>query len=538
MKLTKLWAEAQKKINAENWSAALPLLLKAQKLDDKHSGTLYHLSVVYVMLGQKTQALPLMAQLETLVWNTNAGVLDQMTAVYMKCYEWAPALRVALRSLELDASKVGVYMNLAKIYNHYGEHKKTFDMAMKALELDYSFSPSHMNAGSALVSMGLYKEAQISFETCLILDPKNLDARLNMSVAYSLAGDTTQAIEHFKKYLVLAEAAGHEKINVGRYSCGLALLKAGQIKEGWDMYEYGFDPEIPGHAKRSHARSFSVPRWEGQPIVGQRLLVWAEQGLGDEIMFLSCMRDILAVCSDVILECEPRLVAVMARSFPSVSVRAAAFDRKNSNLSVFNDFDHHIPLGSLPKLYRSTLQAFEHSVPYVIADAEKQDRFSRRLAGFEGKLKVGICWRSGLLTANRNKHYTAISDWGDILQLPNCVFVNLQYGDCEAELAEVEARYGLTILRWQDLDLKNDIDDALALMACLDLVVTAGTAVNPMAGSLGKATLLIQGEWGWPNLGTDHYPWFPNTHCFTPSHGQIAATLIPQVAAVMAEISP
>ena len=271
--------------------------------------------------------------------------------------------------------------------------------------------------------------------------------------------------------------------------------------------------------------------------MGQRLLVWAEQGLGDEICFLSCMTDVLAACADVILECEPRLVAVMARSFPSVTVRAAAFDRINSNQSVSNDFDHHIPLGSLPRLYRPSLQAFEHSVSYVITDTDKKDRFSRRLTGFEGKLKVGISWRSGLLTANRNKHYTAISDWGQLLQLPNCVFVNLQYGDCEAELIEVEARFGITILRWPDLDLKNDLDDVFALIECLDLVVTVGTAVEAMAGSLGKATLLVQPDWGWPNLGAEFNPWYPNTRCFVPARGQLPASVMPELVAFVTQIS-
>jgi hypothetical protein len=143
-----------------------------------------------------------------------------------------------------------------------------------------------------------------------------------------------------------------------------------------------------------------------------------------------------------------------------------------------------------------------------------------------------------LLDASRNEHYSAIIDWGELLQLPNCVFVNLQYGDCEAELAEAEAKFGISILRWQDLNLKNDIDDVLALMECLDLVVTAATAVNPMAGSLGKATLLIQPDWGWPNLGAGRYPWFPNTHCFLPERGQMPAAVITQIAEFVAPINP
>jgi hypothetical protein len=142
-----------------------------------------------------------------------------------------------------------------------------------------------------------------------------------------------------------------------------------------------------------------------------------------------------------------------------------------------------------------------------------------------------------LLNATRNKHYSAIIDWGELLQLPNCVFVNLQYGDCEAELVEAETRFGISILRWSDLDLRNHIDDSLALIDSLDLVVTAGTAVFSMAGSLGRPTLLLQGEWGFDNLGTDYYPWYPNSYCFVPDHGQIISSVLPRIAAVVAELS-
>jgi len=220
-----------------------------------------------------------------------------------------------------------------------------------------------------------------------------------------------------------------------------------------------------------------------------------------------------------------------------VTVRASAFDPSNFNVSLFNDFDYHIPLGSLAGLYRQTLQDFDRSLPYVVTDAAVKDRFSQRLAGFEGKLKVGICWRSGLLNADRNKNYTAIIDWGKILELPNCVFVNLQYGDCEAELIEAENRFGISILRWPDLDLKNHIDDSLALIECLDLVVTTGTAVHSMAGSLGKPTLMMLGEWCVGNFGTDYYPWNPNTRCFVSSQDKILATVIPEVAEVVKILS-
>ena len=533
-KLTQLLSDAQKKIDAQDWSAALALMLKAKKLDEGSYALLFQLGWAYMKMGQPNQALSLFKKVE-LIANKNAVVLNSVASAYIELNLWQPALRVLLLSMEIDDSYIGTYLNLAMVYYNLSEHKNSLDVSMRGLLLDMSNVSIHQNMGAALFAMGFLKEAKLAFETCITLDPDLLDAHLNLALISAREGNTLQAINGFKFYLSMAEAEGD--INICKYYLSFQLLKNGQLKEGWALYESGFAPSIPAHAARSPARRFLVPQWKGQPISGQRLLVWGEQGLGDEILFLSCFKDLLATGADVILECAPRLVAVMARSFPTVKVRSSAYDPGNFNESLFNDFDHHIPLGSVVGMYRQNLQDFAGSLPYVVTDSGVKERFSRRLAGFEGKLKIGICWRSGLLNATRNKHYSAIIDWGELLQLPNCVFVNLQYGDCEAELAEAEAKFGISILRWQDLDLKNDIDDSLALIECLDLVVTTGTAVHSMAGSLAKPTLMMLGEWGYGNFGTDHYPWYPNTHCFVPSHDQILATVIPQVAAVVRKLS-
>lgn len=535
-KLTQLLANAQKQIHAQDWSAALASLLKAKPFGEDNYSLLFQIGWAYMKLGQPAQAKAFFERVESIA-SKKAVVLNSVGMGYMELGLWSAALRALLQSMELDTSSVDTYLNLAKVYYNLHDHKRSLDVSMKAILVDASNVSVHLNMGAALLGLGFLDEARIAFETCLTLEPSSLNAHFNLALIHSRQGNSAKAISGYRAYLSQAEAADEVNLNLARFSLGGKLLRSGQLDEGWVLWDYGFDPSIPAWAARGPARQFQVPRWAGQPIPGERLLVWAEQGLGDEILFMSCMRDVLATCTDVILECAPRLVPVMARSFPSVTVRAAAFDSGNFNVSLFNDFDHHIPLGSLPGLYRQTLQDFDRSFPYVVTNAAVKERFSRRLAGFEGKLKVGICWRSGLLNADRNEGYSAIKDWGELLRLPNCVFVNLQYDNCEAELTEVEALYGVNILRWQDLDLKNDIDDVLALMACLDLVVTAATAVNPMAGSLGKATLLIQGDFDWTNLGTDHYPWFPNTRCFVPERGHLPAEVIPKLAAFVQQLS-
>jgi Tfp pilus assembly protein PilF len=535
-KLNLLLKNAQAQINEKNWSVAVPLLLKAKSLDESSHFIHFQLAWAYIEQGQHDKALPFLARVEKLA-SKDAAVLNSVAIAYIKTQHLAHALLVLLRANELDESYYDTYLNLATVYNNLGQHKKSLDVSMKAVGLDVSKMRGHLNMGVALLGMGLFEEARTAFGTCMHLDPTSPIAILNLAITESRQGNSAQAIVGYRRYLSLVETQEDVNVNAARFFLGNELLKSGQIKEGWAFYEFGFDPAVPAYVARRPVRKFDAPRWKGQAIPTQRLLLWAEQGLGDEILFLSCLKDVLEVCDDVVLECEPRLVPVFARSFPSVTVRETAFDRQNFNKSVFNDFDYQIPIGSLPEIFRPNLESFQKSLPYVIPDDGLKNRYKNRLAGFGDKLKIGICWRSGLLTADRNDDYSAIIDWGQLLQLSNCVFVNLQYGDCEAELVEVELLYGITILRWSDLNLKNDIDDVFALIDCLDLVVTAGTAVNPMAGALDKACLLLQSSWNWTNLGTDSYPWFSNTSCFVCEKGKSPATLIPNIANIISQLS-
>jgi tetratricopeptide (TPR) repeat protein len=535
-KLNLLLKNAHIQINAKNWKDALSLLLKAKPLAEGNHSIHFQLAWVYIELGQSDKALPFLARVEKLA-SKNVAVLNSVATGYIKIQHWAHALLALLRAMEQDESYYDTYLSLAIVYTNLGQHNKSLDVSMKAVALDVSKMHGHLNMGVALLGMSLFDEARIAFETCLQIEPTSPIVILNLAITESRQGNSAQAIAGYQRYLSLVKTEVDVNVNAARFFLALELLKSGQIEDGWTFYECGFDPAVPAYTARKPARKFDVPRWSGQPIPHKRLLVWAEQGLGDEILFLSCLKDVLEVCDDVVVECASRLVPAITRSFPSVSVRATAFDRQRFNNSGHKDFDYQIPMGSLPNLYRKNLESFQKSIAYVIPDELVKSRFKSRLADFDGKLMVGICWRSGLLRAERNKDYSAIKDWGPLLQLSNCIFVNLQYDDCEAELVEVEALYGITVLRWSDLDLKNDIDDVFALIDCLDLVVTAGTAVNPMAGALGKACLLLQSSLDWTNLGTDSYPWFPNTTCFVCAKDQSPATLIPNIANIISQLS-
>ena len=233
--------------------------------------------------------------------------------------------------------------------------------------------------------------------------------------------------------------------------------------------------------------------------------------------------DQLTLTPNVIFECDERLVPIFARTYPEIVVREHSYDEQNFYKQKLQDFQFHIPVANLASLYRNQIEKFPKNSKTLKIDLNKQIKFKNRLKNHKAKLLIGICWRSGTLSPSRNSEYTSISDWGPIFSIPNACFVNLQYGECEEEIQQAEEKFNIKILRWNDIDLKMDIDDVMSLIDCLDIVITAGTAVFAMAGSIRKETYLYISKPGWDLLGTDYYPWFDTVKVFYPSAGEITA---------------
>ncbi|HEU5171005.1 MAG TPA: hypothetical protein VFU46_10735 [Gemmatimonadales bacterium] len=136
-----------------------------------------------------------------------------------------------------------------------------------------------------------------------------------------------------------------------------------------------------------------------------------------------------------------RLVPLFARAFPGVEVADA--DLLAGSTADAGRFDYQIALGSLPRAFRRSLEAFPARAGYLLPDPARIAPWRERVPALGPGLKVGISWRSQLLTAEREKYYTSLDQWGPILQTPGVRFVNLQYDDCTLALAAERGGEGL-----------------------------------------------------------------------------------------------
>jgi len=453
---------------------------------------------------------------------SNIVALINFGASLIRCNRQAEAKDVLEYVIELQPNNFDAYINLCNVYQTLNKPEQSLKTAMKAVSLNPLSAMAFNNLGTALGDLNMINDAREALITAKALEPIAINSYINLAQIEEKIGNREEAIRLYEDALNFPRITSNES-DLIKYYLSYSYLYFGELEKGWKHYDFGFSPLLPVGAVRA-LRKFHQPKWSGESLEGKKLLVWREQGLGDEVEFSTCFFDLDALGVEVIVECESRLVDAFQRSFPRFIVRreSIGLDR----FSMQNDFDLHCPVGSLPGIFRKKITAFQAQPPLFQPIAELKNKFIKRLKCYTNSTIVGISWRSGKLSVHRNDNYTVISDWKALLTQPGYQFVNLQYGDCEEELQHVEQLFGIKIHRWEDVDLKNDLESVIALCSCLDFVVSVGTAVSSIAPATGIKTYLLSHR-SWIMLGLENrYPWYQCVIPVIPDKNCHIATVI------------
>jgi Tfp pilus assembly protein PilF len=448
------------------------------------------------------------------------------------------------------------WLNLGNLLKAGDDWSGAIECYRSAVACDPAAADAHCRLGYALYKAGRYAESQPCFGAALALSPDMVEAQHNLGLLLLETGHADDALLCFKRALAInpqiietracvAHALrdlGRLDEAIGRYDEVLAaqpqfadavinrsyaLLMKEDYAAGWAAYERRFS------CGAMAARGFPYTPWRGEPLAGKRILVYAEQGLGDEIMFASCVPDLLQLAAQCVIECNTRLAALFRRSFPQAHVHGADKHDDKQWLARLPPVDFQVAMGSLPQYFRRDRADFPTRHGYLAADAQRGGVWRKQL-GAASALRVGVAWRGGMLRSRQFTRSTALPQWLPLLRSEGATFCALQYGNIAAELEELRVQSGVTVAHLGNA--VDDLDELAAIISALDLVISVDNTVAHLAGALGKPawTLLpCSPEWRYPLHG-DVMPWYPSMRLFHRARGENWEPLIDRVAGELA----
>ena len=420
---------------------------------------------------------------------------------------------------------VGSSPALMSAYADAARGLKLWDQAEELRRKVLAMEPDHPatinNLIVLLIRRDAYEEAETLARELVARNADHIEARYNLSLILLNTGRREEALKEARA--VLARKGEHM---MAHFVVGLALLGLGRLAEGWPEFEARVHPV---NAKGNIAPPpVAYPAWRGEPLHGRSILIWMEQGLGDEIMMARYAAELKSRgAAKVTLVCKPAM-APLFRHLKGVDDFYVAEGQFTLPLHDYWTYPMSVPFGC-----RTTLETIPANIPYL-APSDAARTAAAGLRGPTGAgLWVGLVWKGAAILVNdHNRSLPNLETLRPLWDVPGLGFFSLQKGQGEEQAAAPPADQPLVDLAPQ----LTDLDRAAAFIGRMDVVVTVDTSIAHLAGALGKPCLLmlpaIAQDWRW--MDRDYSPWYPSMTLFRQKTPKDWGPVIAEVAADLA----
>jgi len=391
----------------------------------------------------------------------------------------AQAVEIHRKAIKLDPTRPMAYNNLGVELNALERHEEAVEAFQKAIEIAPINPKAINNLGDSLVKLGRFEDGLAMLDKSILQQRDYVDAHSNRGMALWGLGRIEDAIASFRRALAfnIAHPAVHKNL-------GMLLLMYGDFANGWHEYEWRWVADkVPERSVRT--------RWVGEDLRGRTMLLWSEQGVGDEVLHASMVSDLLARGPKLVWECDWRLAPLFQRSYPEVKIVPRRGIASPLPETMTDDITVQSPSASIGRFLRDDISKFHPDRgKYLVADKVRAQALRARIGLKPGEKMVGVSWVSKNLTVGSNKTIP-LAQWADILRIPGVRFVDLQYGDTTEERAKLKAALRLCPQHIDGLDLTNDIDGLASLISACDLVLTVSNTTAHLAGALGTPVWVL-----------------------------------------------
>lgn len=440
-------------------------------------------------------------------------------AVFLaKAVDFLKQNRIELAEQELVKALDENYDN-AEAIHYFGVvmlKKRQFGIAVQFISRSLALEPNNFaawnNLGNCYKANNLEKDAEMCWKTALGMPDRTPQERSdilnNLATLHVNSGEPEKGIPYCDEAIGLV--SDHPDAH---WNKALLELEQGHYESGFDLYKWGFKNGIRLH--RNYGPN--IKDWNGEkdgPVI-----VWGEQGIGDELMFASILPDLIKEVPKVIFDCHPRMVKLFQRSFPGVNCYGTRKDDFIGWLDREKDAKYKIIIGDLARIYRRSLTDFPRHSGYLKADPARVEHFKKRLARLGDRPKIGISWTGGGTKTRKDYRSIDLIKWEPILK-QDVDFISLQYTpEAYNTVAEVEEKVDCRIHHWPGAVQCNDYSETAALVEALDLVITVNTAIHHLSGGLGKECWTMTPHahaWRYfsPSASKRDVPWYPTVKQF------------------------
>jgi len=417
------------------------------------------------------------------------------------------AIEFYSRARLIDSQNVPAIVGLANLQAKKGQCIVSQNLLSDALAGNPTSPELWMTLGNVTRQSGDLEKSEQFLREAVRLKPSYALAIGSLAdTLWDMAKDEA-ALETYSQ--ALKRAPGNAQI---RYHRAIVNLVLGNLKDGWRDFDARFK------ANPSIVYEHGLKAWNGK-AQEKRILITGEQGIGDQIMFASLLVDLKKGGDPqptFIVECEPRLVDLFKRSFPELSFYPMKVVESGGCKTIKYEWleqaggaDYALPIGSLGAIHRTSLDDFPNPNAYLKPNSDEAKEWEQWLSSLGTRSKVGLCWRSGNTGGTRAVQYAPEEAWCAFAKELDADLICLQYDASQEEIDRLAAMIGRPIAWPPVLDQKNEIDRTIALMANLDIVVSAPTAVAAMSAGVGTPTIKMIYDRIWTALGQSYEPFAP-----------------------------
>ena len=440
---------------------------------------------------------------------SNLPALNLLGAVHFETNHFDDSEKIFFKGLNISPNDFMTLKNLAHLMEKKGEYfeaQKYYKKILSSSTVPINWKEKIFNnLGNVYYNLNNLTEAKSYYLEAIKENNNYSEAYNHLGFIHKEQQNFSEAAKCFKKALQINSNFSEAQVN---YSLMLLLLE--DFKEGWKKYEWRFEKKNAVALKRN----FPQPFWNNENLESKSLLIWGEQGIGDEIMFSKIFLDFKLKNTSINVECDKRLVPLFRRSFKNIIFYEKSNPPNTKLLSEKISFQ--LGIGSLGKFFRNRIEDFPSLTQYLLPNNEKVAKLRKKYKQIsDNKILVGISWKSGNKQFGK-KRSIELKLWEKIILNKNFFFVNLQYGEVVNEINEFKNIYKKEIFHDKEINSLKSIDDFAAQIAALDLVISVDNSTAHLSGALGKKTWTLlpnTPEWRW-SMKREYSLWYPKMRLF------------------------